>query len=156
MITAELPGAHWSDTFTLDVPQGGLDAERAARLALDRIPVWAQVLMRLRNALVAPFGLKAAPDGTLPPEASIGTFPVISRAPDKVVLGLDDKHLDFRIVIEPARMIAIDSTKSGGTLVVAQTRYRHTERVADTHAEQRAEKLVLIGGAGHRIAPESP
>ncbi|MCB1383401.1 MAG: DUF2867 domain-containing protein [Notoacmeibacter sp.] len=99
MITAELPGAHWSDTFTLDVPQGGLDAERAARLALDRIPVWAQVLMRLRNALVAPFGLKAAPDGTLPPEASIGTFPVISRAPDKVVLGLDDKHLDFRIVI---------------------------------------------------------
>ena len=99
MTAAELPGAHWSDTFTLDVPQGGLDAERAARLALDRIPAWAQVLMRLRNALVAPFGLKAAPDHTLPPEASIGTFPVISRAPDKVVLGLDDKHLDFRIVI---------------------------------------------------------
>ena len=96
---ADLPGVTWADTFTLDVPQGGLDAERAARLALGRIPAWARWLMRLRNRLVAPFGLKAAPDETLPPEASIGMFPVISRTPDKVVLGLDDKHLDFRIGI---------------------------------------------------------
>ncbi|MCB1420648.1 MAG: DUF2867 domain-containing protein, partial [Notoacmeibacter sp.] len=65
MTTADLPGAHWSDTFILEVPHGGLDAERAARLALGRIPGWARLLMRLRNLLVAPFGLKAAPDETL-------------------------------------------------------------------------------------------
>ena len=99
MTTADLPGAHWSDTFILEVPHGGLDAERAARLALGRIPGWARLLMRLRNLLVAPFGLKAAPDETLAPDASIGMFPLIEKTAQRVVLGLDDRHLDFRIVI---------------------------------------------------------
>ncbi len=112
---ADLPGVTWADTFTLDVPQGGLDAERAARLALDRIPGWARWLMRLRNRLVAPFGLKPAPDETLPPQAAIGMFPVISSASDKVVLGLNDKHLDFRIVI------TVREASTGGQRVSATT-----------------------------------
>ena len=117
MTTADMPGAHWSDTFVLDVPHGGLDAERAARLALGRIPGWARLLMRLRNLLVAPFGLKAAPDETLAPEASIGMFPLMEKTEQRVVLGLDDRHLDFRIVITVDPVAGAPQQVSATTMV---------------------------------------
>ncbi|MDH8447809.1 DUF2867 domain-containing protein, partial [Klebsiella pneumoniae] len=31
---------------------------------------------------------------------SIGPFPVISETPQRLVAGFDDKHLDFRIVVD--------------------------------------------------------
>ncbi|MET0429751.1 MAG: DUF2867 domain-containing protein, partial [Microvirga sp.] len=29
-----------------------------------------------------------------------GIFPVVSAAPDRVVMGFDDAHLDFRVVVD--------------------------------------------------------
>ena len=53
----------------------------------------------LRNLAVTPFGLKReAPVGS----ERIGIFPVVSASPEQVVMGFDDAHLDFRIVIEVA------------------------------------------------------
>ena len=40
--------------------------------------------------------------GKTKPVDSIGIFPVISETPDRLVAGLDDKHLDFRIVVDVA------------------------------------------------------
>ncbi|WP_163335094.1 DUF2867 domain-containing protein, partial [Enterobacter hormaechei] len=34
----------------------------------------------------------------------IGAFPVLSKAPERVVLGFDDKHLDFRVAIDVAAL----------------------------------------------------
>ena len=56
--------------------------------------------MAVRNLAVKPFGLKTAPDETSPPRIRIGAFPVISQSAAKVVLGLDDRHLDFRVLVE--------------------------------------------------------
>ena len=32
----------------------------------------------------------------------IGMFPVLSETPDRLVAGFDDKHLDFRVVVDVA------------------------------------------------------
>ena len=49
--------------------------------------------MALRDRLVAPLGLKPAP---------ASGFPVVSETPEQVVLGFDDSHLDFRVVVTVA------------------------------------------------------
>lgn len=55
-----------------------------------RLPGWADALLRLRNILVRPFGLK-----TGEPDRPI--FPICLDTEDELVLGTDDRHLDFRI-----------------------------------------------------------
>jgi hypothetical protein len=59
------------------------------------IPGWVGALMRVRHVLVKPFGLDTG-------EArSLGDgFPVLSSGPARVVMGMDDKHLDFRLVVD--------------------------------------------------------
>jgi hypothetical protein len=53
----------------------------------------------LRNLAVTPFGLKrGAPTGT----DWIGIFRVMSASPDRVVMGFDDVHLDFRVMVDVA------------------------------------------------------
>lgn len=71
---------------------------RALEAAAERafcFPGWISGLMRLRNLLVSPFGLKTEVTGT----DQIGIFPVIVRTKDEMILGIDDAHLDFRISI---------------------------------------------------------
>lgn len=59
--------------------------------------------MKVRDAIVACFGLKTARHlATLPAEAGsrrIGFFKVYSTSSSEIVLGEDDKHLDFRVSV---------------------------------------------------------
>lgn len=95
-----LPGADWADCFELQVPKSDFTAIAAARMMLDHFPLWVRSLLRLRDAVTGIFGLRSteyrAPDGA----EMIGFFPVVSQSDNQVVLGFDDKHLDFRIVID--------------------------------------------------------
>lgn len=54
------------------------------------LPGWAAALLSLRNALVRPFGLK-----TGEPDQPI--FPTCQESESEILLGTDDKHLNFRI-----------------------------------------------------------
>ena len=112
-----LPTADWADRFTLGLSAGNLTAREAARLALEHPPGWVRKLMVLRNALVAPFGLKGAAKEVRTSEAEIGGFPVVSASDDRVVLGFDDRHLDFRIVIDVRQDRPSGQTLSVMTLV---------------------------------------
>lgn len=95
-----LPGAQFADTFRIAAHNATLDARQAAERMFSRSPRWASALMRLRNAIVAPFGLKTpSHTGTITPN-SIGIFPVISETPERLVAGFDDKHLDFRVIVD--------------------------------------------------------
>lgn len=105
-----LPGAQFADAYRIVLTDGSLDATGAARRMFGRMPLWVGALTALRNAVVAPFGLKPGKPAT----NQIGIFPVIAQAPDRVVLGLDDRHLDFRLVIDIATM-------AGGRGVTATT-----------------------------------
>ena len=55
--------------------------------------------MAVRNLAVRPFRLKTRPDDASS-GVTIGIFPVISGSLEAVVLGLDDRHLDFRVLVE--------------------------------------------------------
>ncbi len=97
---AFLPGYDFADAYAAPAP-AGVDAIEAARRAFAQAPRWAAALMNLRDRLVAPFGLKPAP--------STG-FPIISQSPEQVVMGFDDRHLDFRIVVTVAGGMATVTT----------------------------------------------
>lgn len=94
-----LADADWADCFETIVPGERLSAEAVARRAFEQMPSWVDHLMALRNLLVRPFGLKhdssEIPDGT----PLVGFFPVQSASEQELVLGFDDCHLDFRIVV---------------------------------------------------------
>ncbi|WP_319945946.1 DUF2867 domain-containing protein [Mesorhizobium sp. AR07] len=77
-----------------------LTALGAAERALGRTPRWVSWLTALRNFAVRPFRLKTGLEPAVLPYGRIGIFPLISQFPGKVVLGLDDRHLDFRVLVE--------------------------------------------------------
>ncbi|CCE97645.1 DUF2867 domain-containing protein [Sinorhizobium fredii] len=110
-----LPGANWADCYELLFLGERLTAHEAARRALGSAPRWISSLLALRNRLVAPLGLKAAaPAG----DASlIGAFPILRESEREAVLGFDDRHLDFRIVVE-VRDGPADSQVIGVTTLV--------------------------------------
>ena len=95
-----LPGHQFADAYKVPAPHG-VDAIEATRLAFARGPVWIRGLMKLRNGLGRLVGLK--------PARSSG-FPVILETPGEVVLGFDDRHLDFRIVVAVAGGFATVTT----------------------------------------------
>jgi len=65
-----------------------------------RQPRWAEALVSLRNLLVAPLGLKTSGYNPAAPRDMIGIFPVVSETPDRLVAGFNDRHLDFRVVVD--------------------------------------------------------
>jgi hypothetical protein len=112
-----LSSANWADCYMLEVRGRRMTALDAAHLALDHSPAWARLLMRIRDAVAGRIGLKTtgyhAP-GSVP---MIGMFPIISRSDDQVVLGFDDRHLDFRLVIDVHRLGDDRQRVSATTLV---------------------------------------
>jgi hypothetical protein len=70
-------------------------------------PKWVSQLMVLRNKIVRIFGLKTVGDVMNPeeqlrnfrcePGEQLGLFKVFSKTENEVVLGEDDKHLNFRV-----------------------------------------------------------
>ena len=73
-----------------------LSAQKAAEIGLS-MPRWADALLHLRNALVRPFGLKTETSND--PASPGAIFPVEQSTEDEVILGTDDRHLDFRICL---------------------------------------------------------
>jgi hypothetical protein len=97
-----LAGAQFGDAFSIAVDNTGLDARQAAQKMLAHGPRWIDALISLRNRLVAPFGLKTPSPGETAATDTVGIFPVISETPDRLVAGFNDRHLDFRVVVDVA------------------------------------------------------
>lgn len=107
-----LPPVAFTDRYVVQFHNDSIDAITAARRIFDHMPLWVVMLMWMRNQVVRPFGLLTqVPEG----REAIGFFPVVEKSNDRVVLGFDDKHLDFRIIVET---IAFDG---GVTEVSADT-----------------------------------
>jgi hypothetical protein len=94
-----LLGAQFIDAYRTTVDMASLDATAAARQMLGRQPRWVKGMMRLRNALVKPFGLKTGHPSE-DPRGRVGIFPINSATPNRIVLGFPDKHLDFLLVVD--------------------------------------------------------
>ncbi|UWU92408.1 DUF2867 domain-containing protein [Bradyrhizobium sp. CB1015] len=97
---AVLAGAQFIDAFRVEIGAATVDAREACTRMVLHGPRWIDVLLRLRNILVRPFGLKTSGEGAPAPRGMIGLFPVLSETPEQLVAGFDDSHLDFRIVVD--------------------------------------------------------
>lgn len=82
--------------------------------------------MLLRNAIVAPLGLKADVAALPPDQERLGMFPVISETEERVVMGFDDKHLDFRVILD---CCAIPNDHSKVSLTTAVRSHNRLGRV---------------------------
>ncbi|WP_158218918.1 DUF2867 domain-containing protein [Roseateles aquatilis] len=96
--------ASMSDAFAMtladDAPN---DALTLARATLERPPGWFLALIRMRDAMVKPFGLKTA-TAMQDELAKSGTphvafFRILSTTPTEVLFGENDRHLDFQLSI---------------------------------------------------------
>jgi len=88
-----------ADAFAIRLPAGtSSDPDLLARFILSHQPSWIGWLMNVRDIVVACFGLKTARHlASL--AHRIGPFKVYSTNQTEIVLGEDDKHLDFRLSI---------------------------------------------------------
>lgn len=109
-----LAGAQFIDAYRVAVDGAALDARKAAERMFARGPRWIEALLRLRNLVVAPFGLKTSGKGEPATGGMIGIFPVVSETPERLVAGFNDYHLDFRVVVDVA-------PKGGGQEVTTTT-----------------------------------
>ncbi len=97
-----LAGAQFADAFRVTISDARLDARAAAMRMFSQSPRWVQMLLDLRNGIVAPFGLKTSGKDDVKAGGMIGLFPVLSETPGQLIAGFDDHHLDFRVVVDVA------------------------------------------------------
>ncbi|SFJ12928.1 DUF2867 domain-containing protein [Bradyrhizobium sp. Gha] len=97
-----LAGAQFIDAFRVDIGKAAVNAREACTRMVLNGPRWVDALVRLRNVLVTPFGLKTSGEGAPAPGGLIGLFPVLSETPERLIAGFNDSHLDFRIVVDVA------------------------------------------------------
>jgi hypothetical protein len=97
---ALLAGAQFVDAYSAVASDATLDARHAAEKMLGQSPPWARAPLALRDLLVAPFGLKTSATARRSSANRIGMFPVLSETPRRIVAGLNDSHLDFRVVVD--------------------------------------------------------
>ncbi len=107
LIAQALPQIDYADAYRATVQAiQPPDLDSLVRAVFAATPAWIVALLRLRNTLVRPFGLKTAPPGpptpalpALQPGTVIGLFRVFARSDSEIILGDNDRHLDFRVGI---------------------------------------------------------
>lgn len=98
------PSPNLADAYTIELPSGALvNPELLARFIFSQQARWVSSLMAVRDAVVGRFGLKTAKQltslGAESETGRVGIFKIYGTSPSEVVLGEDDKHLDFRISV---------------------------------------------------------
>jgi hypothetical protein len=97
-------GADLLDAFAIHLPAGASDdTEVLARVAFERQAAWIRALTWVRDTVMATVGVKssraigaaAATRGL----QVIGYLPLLSKSAGELVMGGDDRHLDFRVAV---------------------------------------------------------
>lgn len=100
---------HYVDSFRSTLAEGSFGINTIAYYFVTTNPKWIAALMALRNRIVALFGLKTAaatiPNLSNPEDIKIevgqrlGIFKVYEKMDQELIMGDDDKHLNFRVSI---------------------------------------------------------
>lgn len=94
-----LPRVNYSDAYAVERRPGTTaDPQAWADAAFRTAPAWVGALLLLRNALVGLVGIdRGGPE----------SFATVARAPGEVLLGTDERHLDFRasVLVEADRVV---------------------------------------------------
>ena len=118
---------HLQDAFSAPLPSNALaDPETLARFLMANQAPWVSALVSLRDALVSMFGLKQTSsllrDGEAQRSRHIHFFEIFETSPTEIVMGLDDKHLDFRLSVQ---VRSSDEVGGAGSLVLSTVVHCH-------------------------------
>ncbi|WP_347925228.1 DUF2867 domain-containing protein [Pontimicrobium sp. SW4] len=96
-----LPQVNFTDTFSTTNHLDSLSI--ISKLVFGTMPKWVGFLMKIRNNIVKVFGLKTEKPEDYHPEFKVGGyvgfFQIFSIQHNEIILGADDKHLNFRVSI---------------------------------------------------------
>jgi hypothetical protein len=137
-----------ADAYSIELPGGASkDPEVLARFIFSQLPPWMIGLMKIRDAVVAGFGLKttqrlqaiAAKNN----ENRVGIFKIYGKEQAELILGEDDKHLDFRLSV----LYSDAASSSGKQRLILST---------VVHCHNRLGRLyILIIAPFHRLLVQS-
>ncbi|QNA83551.1 DUF2867 domain-containing protein [Sphingomonas sp. So64.6b] len=120
------PGAHLLDAYAIVLSADATDdIDALTRTVLAQPAGWIRALMRVRDAVMRLVGVKSSREIAAADRArggeQIGFFPVRSRAAGELVVGEDDRHLDFRSSI----MVRADAAGEGRVLIATTVVHCH-------------------------------
>lgn len=101
-IFEESSGYDYKDSFCYPLQRNDVETWELVAAFFMSVPKWVDSLMWLRNRLVSLFGLKGGgidPAQLKPPYLEgqqIGVFKILMLSENEVVLGEEDRHLDFK------------------------------------------------------------
>lgn len=101
-IAAWFPGAYLLDTYSATMAGAHSESMLSITQLIFRTqPAWMRALMMIRDVAVSPFGIRtsAQREKEMPSAEGYGFFYVMDESPNEIVLGADDRHLDFRLSI---------------------------------------------------------
>ena len=103
-VASAFKSVNLADAFSIQLPSdASMNPDVLARFIFSVQPSWIGALTNVRDAIVAGFGLKTAKHlATLSGDAiarRISIFKVFGATKTEIVLGENDKHLDFRVSI---------------------------------------------------------
>ncbi|MGY6648253.1 DUF2867 domain-containing protein [Wenyingzhuangia sp. IMCC45574] len=87
----------FADTFSTTNHKQSID--EVTRLIFGTFPAWVSYLFRLRNFIVGFFGLKTEIPEDYKEEAYVSFFKAYQQSEKELIVGADDKHLNFRAII---------------------------------------------------------
>ncbi|MCL2657462.1 MAG: DUF2867 domain-containing protein [Betaproteobacteria bacterium] len=105
-VLAEGQGAYfYRDSHVRRLARENVSCDELVNAFFHALPPWVDTLMKWRDGLVERLGLKtsasapheALAQGPIKLGQQIGVFRVLALAPGEVVLGENDRHLDFRV-----------------------------------------------------------
>jgi hypothetical protein len=119
LVARAFPHVDFADAYRAPL-RAAADVDDLARAFFTSPPASMRALLRLRDALVAPFGVaRVLPPGDEAADASrasfepgtrTGLFDVFARTDREILFGLDDRHLDFRLSLSVADGAAVEAT----------------------------------------------
>ena len=148
-----LAGAQFADAFRVTVTDTKLNARGAAERIFSRSPRWVEMLIGLRNAVVAPLGLKTSAESEAKAGGMVGMFPVLGDAPGQLIAGFDDHHLDFRVVVDVA---PVDGSRDQDVTVTTLVRTHNLLGRAYLAAIMPFHRMVARSMLGQISRPKAP
>jgi Protein of unknown function (DUF2867) len=89
-----------ADAYEMYLPTGAAsDPASLARFIFSNQPAWVLMLMQVRDWAVMGLGLKTAAGLRNSKDNRIGIFKIYESHQSEVIVGEDDKHLDFRVSV---------------------------------------------------------
>lgn len=149
LLAGALPRVDFADAHTVEVfPGAPDDPQRWADAIFFDPPGWVGATLGLRNALVGLVGIA---------RGDAASFATVARAADEVLLGTDERHLDFRASVrrEPDRVVlstVVTLHNRRGRLYFAPVRLLHPVivRAMLTRAARRLSRAAAPAPAGVR------